>query len=316
MPSYKAFLIDAFTNVKFAGNQAAICLIPEKLSDSDYQQIASEFNLSETAYPLPLDSDNWETATKFSLRWFTPTVEVALCGHATLATAHVFFNEIGNKSPQITFKTLSGDLIVKKHNDQLVMNFPQYKKWISYESDKIESNKVYNLFENCPKEAFIDKIIELMTPSGKCRYVALAEEAKKLLLILDEKTTKSELLSITHHSDELLSLHDGSIVRGVVVTLAPSDPKKQGFIDANEKPFDYVSRYFAPWAGINEDPATGSSQCALGPFWSKVKKSKGPFYAFQCYPGRGAQFIVEFPNDDRVDIYGNAVTVLRGNIEL
>jgi predicted PhzF superfamily epimerase YddE/YHI9 len=315
MPSYKAYLIDAFTNVKFAGNQAAICLIPQKLSDKEYQQIAAEFNLSETAYPLPLDTENYETATKFSLRWFTPTVEVALCGHATLATSHVIFNEIGNKNPEITFETLSGDLIVRKQNDQLVMNFPQYKKWISYESDKIQNGSL-NLYENQPKESFIDKIVELMTPPGKCRYIALAVEARKLLLVLDEKTTKSELLSLTHHSNELLLAHDGSVVRGVVVTLSPKDPKSQGFIDANGKSFDYVSRYFAPWAGINEDPATGSAQCALGPFWSKAKQSKGPFYAFQCYPGRGAQFTIEFPNEERVDIYGNALTVLRGHIEL
>jgi predicted PhzF superfamily epimerase YddE/YHI9 len=315
MPSYKAYLIDAFTNVKFAGNQAAICLIPQKLSDKEYQKIAAEFNLSETAYPLPLDTENYETATKFSLRWFTPTVEVALCGHATLATSHVIFNEIGNKNPEITFETLSGDLIVRKHNDQLVMNFPQYKKWISYESDKIQNGSL-NLYENRPKESFIDKIVELMTPPGKCRYIALAVEARKLLLVLDEKTTKSELLSLPHHSNELLLAHDGSVVRGVVVTLSPKDPKSQGFIDANGKSFDYVSRYFAPWAGINEDPATGSAQCALGPFWSKAKQSKGPFYAFQCYPGRGAQFTIEFPNEERVDIYGNALTVLRGHIEL
>uniref|UniRef100_A0AC35FKR4 Uncharacterized protein n=1 Tax=Panagrolaimus sp. PS1159 TaxID=55785 RepID=A0AC35FKR4_9BILA len=155
-----------------------------------------------------------------------------------------------------------------------------------------------------------------MTPPGKCRYIALAVEARKLLLVLDEKTTKSELLSLTHHSNELLLAHDGSVVRGVVVTLSPKDPKSQGFIDANGKSFDYVSRYFAPWAGINEDSATGSAQCALGPFWSKAKQSKGPFYAFQCYPGRGAQFTIEFPNEERVDIYGNALTVLRGHIEL
>uniref|UniRef100_A0A914Y1A0 Uncharacterized protein n=1 Tax=Panagrolaimus superbus TaxID=310955 RepID=A0A914Y1A0_9BILA len=315
MPSYKSYLIDAFTNVKFAGNQAAVCLIPQKLSDEEYQKIAAEFNLSETVYPLPLDSGSCETATKFSLRWFTPTTEVALCGHATLATAHVLFNEIGNKSLQLSFETLSGELTVKKNNDQLVMNFPQYKKWIAYESDKTH-NQILNLFENRPKEKFIEKIVELMTPPEKCRYIALAVEAKKLLLVLDEKTTKSELLSITHHNDDLLMAHDGSIVRGVVVTLAPKNPKSQGFIDANGKEFDYVSRYFAPWAGIKEDPATGSAQCALGPFWSKAKQSKGPFYAFQCYPGRGAQFTVEFPNEDRVDIYGNAVTVLRGDLEL
>uniref|UniRef100_A0A914Q7S4 Uncharacterized protein n=1 Tax=Panagrolaimus davidi TaxID=227884 RepID=A0A914Q7S4_9BILA len=312
MPSYKAYLIDAFTDVKFAGNQAAVCLIPQKLSDKEYQQIAAEFNLSETAYPLPLDTENYETG---GLRWFTPTVEIALCGHATLATSHVIFNEIGNKNPDITFETLSGDLIVRKHNDQFVMNFPQYKKWVSYESDKIQ-NQTLNLYKNRPKESFIDKIVELLTPPGKCCYIALAVEGKKLLLVLDEKTTKSELLSLTHHSNELLLAHDGSVVRGVVVTLSPKDPKSQGFIDANGKSFDYVSRYFAPWAGVNEDPATGSAQCALGPFWSKAKQSKGPFYAFQCYPGRGAQFTIEFPNEDRVNIYGNALTVLRGHIEL
>ena len=97
-----------------------------------------------------------------------------------------------------------------------------------------------------------------MTPPGKCRYVALAVEAKKLLLVLDETTTKSELLAITHHNDDLLAAHDGTVVRGIVVTLAPKNPEKQGFVDDKGKPYDYVSRYFAPWAGIKEDPATGS----------------------------------------------------------
>ncbi|KAE9552728.1 hypothetical protein FO519_004045 [Halicephalobus sp. NKZ332] len=307
--SYKAYIVDAFTDVRFAGNQAAVCLIPEKLSDAQYQKIGAEFNLSETSFSIPLDGDSWKTAKTFSLRWFTPTIEVKLCGHATLATAHVIFNEIGNQNEEIAFTTLSGELRVKKSSNGLIMDFPAYSKTENFSTTRFKYNDE-------SLNPLINEIVEIMVPHLNPIRACLYTEPQKLLIVLDPETTKDELLSIKHNSDKLLQAHDGSKVRGIVITFSPKDAKKQGFIDSEGKSYDYVSRYFAPWAGINEDPATGSSQCALGPFWSNEKNKNGPFYAFQCYPGRGAQFKISFPTPGRVNVEGQAVTVFRGEIEL
>ncbi|KAK6042379.1 phenazine biosynthesis-like protein [Cooperia oncophora] len=141
---HSTFIVDAFAAKRFAGNQAAVCLIPRVLRDEEYQQIAAEFNLSETAFPIPTDG-NFQTGdlegynaghllltslfqpASSRLRWFTPETEVPLCGHATLASSHVLFNEVGNNSSTITFATKSGDLIVKRGARKLVeMDFPQY----------------------------------------------------------------------------------------------------------------------------------------------------------------------------------------------
>uniref|UniRef100_A0AC34Q5P8 Uncharacterized protein n=1 Tax=Panagrolaimus sp. JU765 TaxID=591449 RepID=A0AC34Q5P8_9BILA len=309
---FKAFIVDAFTTVKFAGNQAAVCLIDQELAYDDYQNIAREFNLSETAFPIPIDG-SWKTAKKFKLRWLTPTTEVNLCGHATLATAHVLFREVKNENGTLTFSTLSGDLIVVNSGDNLVMNFPQFKTLTLFGSKKLANPKLY---QNEPEKDFIDNFIDILIPKIVPQKVCLAEEGKKLMIVLDPRTTREELLSVVPDGNALMKAHDGSVVRGIILTLAPEDAAAQGFTDAEGRSYDYVSRYFAPWAGILEDPATGSSQCALGPFWSKEKNVKTKFYAYQCYPKRGAQFYVSFPNDDRIDIEGSAVTVIRGEIEL
>ncbi|KIH66839.1 hypothetical protein ANCDUO_02835 [Ancylostoma duodenale] len=108
---------------------------------------------------------------------------------------------------------------------------------------------------------------------------------------------------------------DGDFVRGVLVTLAPANAKIQGFIDFEEEPYDYVCRYFAPWVGIDEDPATGSAQCALGPFWAAVL-GKPILYAFQSYPNRGAQFRVQLRDSNRLALLGKSVTVLQGQLYL
>jgi len=306
---YKAFIVDAFTEERFAGNQAAVCLIPQKLSDAQYQKIGAEFNLSETSFSLPLDGDNWKTAKTFSLRWFTPTVEVKLCGHATLATAHVIFNEVGNEHEELTFTTLSGELRVKKSEKGLIMDFPAYSNTENFSTNKFKYNDE-------PVNPVVNEIVEILVPHLKPIQACLYTDPMKLLVVLDPATTKDELLTIKHNGDKLLQVHDGTKIRGVVVTLSPKDAKKQGFVDAEGKSYDYASRYFAPWAGINEDPATGSSQCVLGPFWANEKKNNGPFYAFQCYPGRGAQFKVSFPTPGRINVAGNALTIIRGEIEI
>uniref|UniRef100_A0A914E2M1 Uncharacterized protein n=1 Tax=Acrobeloides nanus TaxID=290746 RepID=A0A914E2M1_9BILA len=313
MPNYPAFIVDAFTNTKFAGNQAAVVLSEKKLSDEEYQKIAAEFNLSETAFPIPIDKPgDFKKASKFSLRWFTPTVEVVLCGHATLATSHVLFKEIGNVNDTIYYETLSGELVVKKSDilkDALTMNFPQYHEIVD-----LKSKEGSNIFpkETCPE--FIDDILKTIAPNG---YVHVSLAAKKLVIVLDSTTTREELLQVRAPADALIKAHpEGNLVRGAIVTFAPKDPAAQGFIGANNKPYDFVSRYFAPWAGIPEDPATGAAHCVLGPFWAKMLKKPGPFYAFQCYPKRGAEFHLELLPENRINLTGHATTIVRGNIEI
>ncbi|KJH45076.1 phenazine biosynthesis protein, PhzF family [Dictyocaulus viviparus] len=215
--NYPAFIVDAFTKERFGGNQAAVCLINKELRDKEYQTIAAEFNLSETAFPVPAygdfktDSDETNSANKFTLRWFTPSTEVNLCGHATLATSHVLINEIGNTSSLLIFTTKSGDLIVqKKEHGLLEMNFPQYAITTIHFLGII--NPFASVFPEFDAPSHLSELIFSFIPSSiNVKGVAYASEAKKLIVVVDEETTK------------------------------------YGFVDTEDVPYDYVCRYFAPW---------------------------------------------------------------------
>ncbi|GMR47584.1 hypothetical protein PMAYCL1PPCAC_17779, partial [Pristionchus mayeri] len=311
------FIVDAFTTRTFAGNQAAVCLSKEHLSLDDAQTIAAEFNLSETAFPFPREEGaTFQNGHSFSLRWFTPKTEVDLCGHATLATSHVLFNEIGNVHDSLDFHTRSGILRVKKIGDQVEMNFPSYEITSAHLKHLRDPHE--GLFPMFNAPSFLIDLIRVVVPESiAVRSVAYAAKAKKLIVEIDGETTKFELLSLSPNFSEMLSIHpDGGHVRGFIVTLAPKRPLQQGFIDVGETPFDYVCRYFAPWVGINEDPATGSAQCALAPYWSSIMKKK-ELYAFQSYPNRGAQFhvkVLEGAEEGRVSILGSSITVVSGEM--
>ncbi|KAK6036087.1 phenazine biosynthesis protein, PhzF family [Cooperia oncophora] len=256
------------------------------LRDEEYQQIAAEFNLSETAFPIPTDG-NFQTASKFTLRWFHSRnggAVVRTC-HARLFSCFVsmksvcrkFRNLGSNNSSTITFATKSGDLIVKRGARKLVeMDFPQYAiTAIQFHTDPSPLARIFPEFHAPPHlpeliHAFIPKIIRI-------EAVAYASAAKKLIIVIDKETTNFELSEITSkRADRMVKLDpEGEFTRGVIVTLAPTPAhaKSQGFVDAEAEPYDYVCRYFAPWVGIMEDPATGSAQCALGPFGERYFKS-------------------------------------------
>uniref|UniRef100_A0A1I8AAW2 Phenazine biosynthesis-like domain-containing protein n=1 Tax=Steinernema glaseri TaxID=37863 RepID=A0A1I8AAW2_9BILA len=282
-------------------------------SDEEYQRIAAEFNLSETAIPLPLDGASFKTAERFSLRWFTPITEVNLCGHATLATSHVIFKELGNKHETIFFETKSGELAVKKVSEGCYeLNFPLYRLKSLKFPGKV--NPLADKFDEIEAPSFILEVIKKLGLESKF-IGALHSPTKKCIVVLEENTTKDELLQVPRCPDELMMLHpDGSFITGVVVTFKPKDPVATGFVDKNGKPYDYVSRYFAPWNGLTEDPATGSSHCVLAELWSRFFESGKELYAFQCYPKRGAQFFVN-PQGDRVRITGEAVTIVKGSAD-
>lgn len=255
----KLFQADAFADSLFKGNPAAVVPLSEWLPDQLMQQIALENNLSETAFYIP-DGDG------FHIRWFTPKAEVALCGHATLATAHVLFNELNFPDDWIEFESKSGKLTVKKVQDKLQLDFP---------ADFADETEPVPLFT----EAFGAE--PLATLKGRTDY---------LLLFNSEETI--QML----HPDFQMLLNAG--VRGVIAT-------------AKGKSVDFVSRFFAPSVGVNEDPVTGSAHTTLTPFWAK-KLKKSNLTARQLSE-RGGQLWCTLEGD-RVLISGKAVTYLRGEI--
>jgi len=260
MKTIRLLQIDAFTDRPFAGNPAAVCLLESKADDEWMQNVAREMNLSETAFVHPLDEG-------FGLRWFTPAIEVELCGHATLAAAHALWTDgiIGISDP-IEFHTRSGVLTCRKRADRIEMDFPA-----------------------TPPEA-------ADAPDGLID--ALGIEPSFI------GRSKNDKFLVAGPEDMLRALNpDFAVLRrlpmqGVIVT-SPSD-------DAH---FDFVSRYFAPAAGIDEDPVTGSAHCCLGPFWAE-RLGKNEMTAFQASE-RGGTVYVRVAGD-RVFLSGQAVTVLTG----
>jgi PhzF family phenazine biosynthesis protein len=256
------YQVDAFTDHLFAGNPAAVCLSPAPREKHWMQMVAREMNLSETAFLHPEDG-GWR------LRWFTPVVEVALCGHATLASAHVLW-EIGQLAPSATarFYTESGLLTAERNGSGIELNFPA---------------KIAVPTE--PPAGLAEAVG--VKPLAVCRsefdYLIEVDSAKTLRAMKPDFSRLGELP-----------------VRGVIVT-ARSDQTE----------FDFVSRFFAPASGVNEDPVTGSAHCTLGPFWQE-RLSKSDFRAYQASE-RGGVVKVRVAGG-RVFLGGNAVTVLRGEL--
>ncbi|OFX60602.1 MAG: isomerase [Bacteroidetes bacterium GWB2_41_8] len=258
LPIYQA---DAFASSLFKGNPAAVVPLKEWLTDEPMQQIAAENNLSETAFFIP-EGDH------FHIRWFTPKAEVRLCGHATLATAHVLFNELNFAGEQIAFNSQSGILTVKKVGDKLQLDFP---------SDFAHAVEAVPVFA----EAF--GVHPLATFKGRTDY---------LLLFDSEETIRN------FHPDIPLLLTTDA--RGIIVT-------------AKGNEVDFVSRFFAPAVGVNEDPVTGSAHTTLIPYWAK-RLNKNEMTALQL-SARGGQLWCTLAGN-RVLIAGKAVTYLKGEIEV
>ena len=254
--------VDAFTAKPFAGNPAAVCVLPSARDAIWMQNVALEMNLSETAF-LVRQSDG------FNLRWFTPAVEVDLCGHATLASAHALWEE-GHLKPgeQARFHTRSGLLTADKRGEWIEMDFPVKAEERSEPPQRLgEALGVPLKYVGRNK---FDYIVELESES----------------VVRNLKPNYSLLSEIS--------------IRGVIVT-ARSD----------NHGFDFISRFFAPGSGINEDPVTGSAHCCLAPFWA-VRLGKTEFMAYQASPRGGV--VRASLKGDRVILGGQAVTVLRGQL--
>jgi PhzF family phenazine biosynthesis protein len=253
--------VDAFTAKPFGGNPAAVCILAAPRDDVWMARVAMEMNLSETAFLVP-------TADGYNLRWFTPSIEVDLCGHATLGAAHVLWTE-GHLEPGQTarFHTKSGLLTCEQRGDWIEMNFPV----------KLEQ----------PAEA-PPQLAEAL--GANLKYVG-RNQFDYLVEVADETTLRS--LSPKH---ELLRQLP---VRGVIATAAGTGE------------FDFVSRFFAPGSGIDEDPVTGSAHCALAPFWA-ARLGKAEMTGYQA-SARGGVVKVRLEGD-RVVLMGQAVSVLRGEL--
>jgi PhzF family phenazine biosynthesis protein len=255
--------VDAFTDTRFAGNPAAVCVLPAPADDRWMQQVAQEMNLSETAFLVRRD-DAWQ------LRWFTPTVEVDLCGHATLASAHVLWEE-GHLSPeaQARFDTLSGRLTADRRGKRIEMDFPAQPEQ-----------------PTPPPAGLLDAL-----GSARARYVG-----KSRTDFIVEVGTEQEVRALTPDFTRLRQCP----VRGVIVTSRSSSGD-----------FDFVSRFFAPASGVDEDPATGSAHCCLAPYWGG-RLGKTEMVGYQA-SARGGVVAVRLMGD-RVRLGGQAVTVLRGQL--
>lgn len=283
-------IVDAFTELPFSGNQAAVCLIGDKYpSESVLQAIAAEMNLAETAF-IVSKNGSYKESDSFDLRWFTPTNEVPLCGHATLASAATLFNVAQNINSKIKFSTLSGNLYVSKgENGFLNMDLPLNSP---VQCEDIELYKaIYKVVLNHVK--YYDYVKEIW----------LSKTAKKLVIVMKDDFTRADLESIKPDINKMLTVHDGSNYKGVILTTFDTDKK-----------YDFISRYFAPWNGIPEDHVTGSAHTVLGPLWAS-KLNKVELLGRQCSK-RGGDVKVRIREDNRVDVCGKAMLVLTGQINI
>ncbi len=258
LPIYQ---VDAFSNRAFGGNPAAVCPLESWLDDATLQRIAEENNLSETAYFVA-------EGEGYRLRWFTPAVEVDLCGHATLAAAWVLFNELGERRETLRFFTRSGELRVSRDGEFLAMDFPL-------------------------KHPQPETVPAGLAEALGCRIDALYR-SDDYVVVVDSQATVEGL------QPDFVALNRYD-VRGIAVTAPGSD-------------FDFVTRWFGPRVGINEDPVTGSAHTSLATYWSE-RLGKRSLTARQGGARRG-ELRCELQDNGRVIISGQAALYLRGTLYL
>lgn len=261
------YWLDAFTDRPFSGNPAAVVPLENWLDDAVMQRIAFEHGLSETAFFVRTGS------ARFHLRWFAPTIEVDLCGHATLATAHAIFHQLGQSGDAITFDTRSGPLVVTRRDDgKFTLDFPSRPA------------------APIPRAALPDALARCLLPAAPVAWAKVA--------------THAYYLAVFAHADEVRGLRpDFSLLATLgdtrLIATAPGTDS------------DFVSRFFAPGAGVPEDPVTGSAHCTLTPYWSE-RLGKTRLHARQL-SARGGELWCELAAG-RVRLTGQAVLYLRGEI--
>jgi PhzF family phenazine biosynthesis protein len=254
--------VDSFTSKPFAGNPAAVCILPKAPAEQWMRDVAREMNLSETAFLVPQDGG-------YNLRWFTPAVEVDLCGHATLASAHVLWDD-GHLAlgTQARFHTRSGLLLAERHGDWIEMDFPA-------KAERAEEPPAGLAAALGLKPLYVGR--------NQFDYLVEVESAEELRAAQPDHGVLRKLP-----------------VRGIIVTARSDKPQ-----------YDFISRFFAPGSGIDEDPVTGSAHCALAPFWG----ARFGLTELTGYQASSRGGIVRTRLDgDRVILGGHAVTVMRGEL--
>jgi PhzF family phenazine biosynthesis protein len=271
------YQVDAFTSELFRGNPAAVCFLRYPREDNILQSIAAERNLSETAFLRNLEEKPFKDARLFSLRWFTPETEVPLCGHATLATAAVLFYDVNISATEVSFETRSGTLTAKREDDGILLNFP------SHDVTPIDPDQ------------------NLLSAVGISYWksVQFSRKTRALLIHLQDEEI---LMNLKPDFGRMKSIRTKERIEGVIVT------------SKGHAPYDFVSRFFAPWVGIDEDPVTGAAHTILGPYWSKILGKK-EMLAYQA-SARGGELIAKVLSKDRVGLVGNAVIVSKGELYL
>jgi PhzF family phenazine biosynthesis protein len=263
MARIKCWQVDAFTDRPFAGNPAAVCWLESEADAAWMQAVAAEMNLSETAFVRRL-------AEGFELRWFTPAVEVDLCGHATLATAHALWTTgIAESGPPLRFHTRSGILTCTRTDGFIELDFPSLPASAA-----------------SPEHGLLDALgVDDPEFVGKTRF--------DYLVVLD---SPEKVRSLRPEFRKLAAVP----ARGVIVTARCHEP-----------PYDFISRFFAPAVGVDEDPVCGSAHCCLAPFWAE-RLQKQELLAYQA-SARGGVLRLRL-NGDRVILGGQAVTVWQGEL--
>lgn len=268
MESLLKYQVDAFTSVCFKGNPAGICFLEEEIGDLYMQLIAREMNLSETAFLLHL-KDNI-----FKLRWFTPKIEVPICGHATLGASKVIFNEFNIKSDNIIYETKSGRLTAKKHRYGITLDFP------------------------LDEPVNIEPPAEIIKAMGITNYenVIYGKNTNKLVIQLK---TEEDVIKLDPDFEQMRLIQNSNI-------------KGTGVTCRGGRNYDFISRYFNPWAGVNEDPVTGSVHTLLASYWGDIL-NKTEMKAYQASQ-RGGEILLKIESKDRVGLTGDAVIVSKGEI--
>jgi PhzF family phenazine biosynthesis protein len=274
----RIFQVDAFTAAAFAGNPAAVCLLPGPAEAAWMQRVAAEMNLSETAFLEPRQDG-------YGLRWFTPAAEVALCGHATLASAHVLY-ETGLSAPDqdIRFATASGELTARREGAGISLDFPA------------------------------TPATEAEPPPGVLAALGIGQPAWAGRSIHDILIVLAAEQDVTALEPDFSRLAPAGL-RGTIVTAPASQAQasqaQASQARASEPEADFVSRFFAPAVGVAEDPVTGSAHCTLAPYWGE-RLGRTALTGYQA-SARGGTVLMRLAGD-RVILTGHAVTVLRGEL--
>ena len=267
----KVFIIDAFTDKPFRGNPAGVCIVESELTVDTMQAIANELNLSETAFISQAENID----TEYSVRYFTPTVEIDFCGHATLASSKLILHHLGK--PFVNFTTFNNlKISAVSHNENIKMEFPLYNT-----TDYVPNKELYEAF--CIDNPIATKF---------------AKELDMLIIEVEDKTT---LVNIKPNFIKAIGTSD--CIKEVVITAKSQDTE-----------YDFYSRCFCPWIGIDEDPVTGASHSVLAKYWSKIL-GKTEMLAYQSSK-RGGFMQLKIISDNVLEVTSNAKIIFEGKINV